>query len=43
MAFSADSILGSIKDMISLFITGMCVCGVLGRLWPRYNAGGAVA
>jgi len=42
MAFSADSILGYIRDMISLFITGMCVCGVLGRLWPRYNAAGAV-
>lgn len=43
MAFSADSIMSYISDMISLFITGMCVCGVLGRLWPRYNAGGAVA
>lgn len=42
MAFSADNILGYIKDMISLFITGMCVCGVLGRLWPRYNAAGAI-
>lgn len=43
MAFSADSIMGYIKDMISLFITGMCVCGVLGKTWPRYNAGGAIA
>lgn len=43
MALSADSILDYIKDMISLFITGMCVCGVLGRLWPRYNASGAIA
>lgn len=42
MALSADSILDYIKDMISLFITGMCVCGVLGRLWPRYNAPGAI-
>jgi SSS family solute:Na+ symporter len=43
MAFSADSILGYIKEMISLFVTGMCVCAVLGRLWPRYNAVGAIA
>ena len=43
MAFSAHNILGYIRDMISLFITGMCVCAVLGRLWPRYNAGGALA
>lgn len=43
MAFSADNILGYIKDMISLFITGMCVCAVMGKLWPRYNAAGAIA
>lgn len=43
MAFSADNILGYIRDMVSLFITGMCVCAVLGRLWNRYNAGGAIA
>jgi SSS family solute:Na+ symporter len=43
MAYSADNILGYIRDMISLFITGMCVCAVLGKLWPRYNAKGAIA
>ena len=43
MALTADNIIGYIKDMIALFITGMCVCGVLGRLWPRYNAPGAIA
>ena len=43
MALSADSILGYIKEMLALFITGMCVCGVLGKLWPRYNAPGAIA
>lgn len=43
MAFSANDILGYIRDMVSLFITGMCVCAVLGRLWARYNAGGAIA
>ena len=29
--------------MISLFLTGMCVVGILGRTWPRYNANGAIA
>ena len=43
MAISADNIIGYIKDMIGLFITGMCVCGLLGKLWPRYNASGAIA
>ena len=43
MALTADNIIGYIKAMIALFITGMCVCGVLGRLWPRYNAPGAIA
>jgi len=43
MAFSANDILGYIRDMVSLFITGMCVCAILGRLWARYNSGGAIA
>lgn len=43
MALTADNIMGYINDMISLFITGMCVCGLLGKLWPRYNAPGAIA
>lgn len=43
MALAADSIIGYISDIIALFITGMCVCGILGRLWPRYNASGAMA
>ena len=43
MALSADNILGYIKEMLALFVTGMCVCGVLGKLWPRYNASGAIA
>ena len=33
----------SILDIIALFITGLCVCGILGRLWERYNAPGAIA
>ena len=43
MAMSADNIIGYIKEMLALFVTGMCVCGVLGKLWPRYNAYGAIA
>lgn len=43
MALNANSILGYITDMISLFITGMCVVGVLGKVWPRYNAAGSIA
>lgn len=43
LALSADTILDYIKDMIALFITGMAVTGLLGRLWNRYNAWGAIA
>lgn len=43
MALISDNIIDYISDMISLFITGLCVCGVLGRLWERYNAAGAIA
>ena len=43
MALGADNILDYIKKMIGLFMAGMCVCGLLGRCWDRYNAPGAVA
>jgi SSS family solute:Na+ symporter len=43
MALVADNVIGYIKVMIPLFISGMCVCGILGRLWKRYNAAGAIA
>ncbi len=42
MALVADNIIGYIKVMIPLFISGMCVCGILGRFWPRYNAAGSI-
>ncbi len=42
MALVADNVIGYVKVMIPLFISGMCVCGVLGRFWPRYNAAGAI-
>ena len=43
MALVADNVIGYIKVMIPLFISGMCVCGILGRFWTRYNAAGAMA
>lgn len=43
MTLAATSIVGFISSMIGLFLTGMCVAGLLGRLWPRYNASGAIA
>ena len=42
MTLSAESILDYIKVMISLFIIGMSVMGIIGRLWRRYNAAGAM-
>ncbi|HBE71655.1 MAG TPA: sodium:proline symporter [Planctomycetaceae bacterium] len=43
MTLAAKSIVGFITSMIGLFLSGMCVAGFLGRLWPRYNAPGAIA
>jgi SSS family solute:Na+ symporter len=43
LALNADTLLDYIQDMIALFITGMAITGLLGRLWNRYNASGAVA
>ena len=43
MALVADNVIGYIKVMIPLFISGMCVCGILGRFWPRFNAAGAMS
>ena len=43
MALTANNVIDYIKMMVSLFLTGMCVVGLLGRVWPRYNAAGAIA
>lgn len=43
MALSANNVIDYIKTMVSLFLTGMCVVGLLGRTWTRYNAAGAIA
>ena len=42
MALSAKTILDYIQMMISLFIVGMSVTGILGKIWSRYNAWGAM-
>lgn len=42
VAFS-DDLIGYITAMISTVMTGLCVCGLLGRFWPRFNWQGAVA
>ena len=43
MALLAGNIMDYIIDIIALFVTGMCTCGILGRLWPRFNAWGALS
>lgn len=39
----SNDIIGYITTMISTVMSGMCVCGLLGRFWPRYNWQGAIA
>jgi SSS family solute:Na+ symporter len=34
---------GAITHMIAVLMSGLCVCGLLGRLWPAYNWQGAMA
>ncbi len=43
MALAATDLVGYIENMVALFVSGMTICGVLGRLWPRFNAVGAIA
>lgn len=43
MALAATDIIGYITNMVAMFVTGMAVCGVMGRFWPRFNAVGAIA
>ena len=42
-ALLSNDIISYITKMISILITGMCVCGLLGRFWSRYNWQGALA
>jgi SSS family solute:Na+ symporter len=43
LAMLSNNIIGYITNMISILMSGMCVCGLLGRLWPKYNWQGAIA
>ncbi|MGB0935954.1 MAG: sodium:solute symporter family protein [Colwellia sp.] len=43
LAMLSNNIISYITNMISILMSGMCVCGLLGRLWPRYNWQGAIA
>jgi SSS family solute:Na+ symporter len=43
LAMMSNDIISYITDMISILMSGMCICGLLGRLWPKYNWQGAIA
>jgi len=42
-ALLSNDIISYITKMIAILMSGMCVCGLLGRFWPRYNWQGAMA
>ncbi|PSW17606.1 sodium:solute symporter family protein [Photobacterium sanctipauli] len=42
-ALTSNDIIGYITKMISTVMSGMFVCGMLGRFWGRYNWQGALA
>lgn len=42
-ALSSDNVIKYITSMVSTVLSGLFVCGVLGRFWPRYNWQGALA
>ena len=42
-ALTSNDIITYITKMIAILMSGMCVCGLLGRFWPRYNWQGAAA
>ncbi|WP_051303038.1 sodium:solute symporter family protein [Psychromonas aquimarina] len=42
-ALTSDDVISYITKMISTVMSGMFVCGVLGRFWGRYNWQGAIA
>lgn len=42
-ALTSNDIISYITKMISTVMSGMFVCGMLGRFWPRYNWQGALA
>jgi SSS family solute:Na+ symporter len=42
-ALLSNNIITYITQMIGVLMSGLCVCGLLGRLWPKYNWQGAIA
>ncbi|ALS97184.1 sodium:solute symporter family protein [Lacimicrobium alkaliphilum] len=42
-ALTSNDIITYITRMISILMAGLCVTGLLGRFWPRYNWQGALA
>ncbi len=42
-ALTSNDIITYITKMISILISGLCVCALLGRFWPRLNWQGAIA
>src|SRR5579863_60913 len=42
-ALLSNDVIGYITKMISMVMSGLFVCGVLGRFWPRFTWQGAVA
>jgi SSS family solute:Na+ symporter len=41
-ALKGKDIMGYIESMIAFLLAGMGVAGILGKVWPRYNAPGAI-
>jgi SSS family solute:Na+ symporter len=43
LALLTDNVITYITHMISMVMSGLFVCGLLGRFWPRFNGQGALA
>jgi len=43
LALMSNDIISYITNMIAVLMSGLCVCGLLGRLWPKYTWHGAIA
>ncbi|GHE99009.1 sodium:solute symporter family protein [Thalassotalea profundi] len=43
LALMSNNIISYITSMIAVLMSGMCACGLLGRLWSKYTWQGAIA
>lgn len=43
LALLSNDIISYITNMIAVLMSGLCVCGLLGRLWSKYTWQGAIA